>query len=59
MTAKPRLTVNDNFGLCPICKGDPKTCKHSLQEMNERVWQDFIRAIVRDELSKARKNGEG
>lgn len=54
MTAKPMLRHDNNFGLCPICKGDPKTCKHSFQEMTERVWDTYIRSIVRDELSKQR-----
>lgn len=55
MAAKPMLRVDNNHGLCPICKGDPKTCKHSLAEMTERVWDNYIRGIVRDELVKERR----
>jgi hypothetical protein len=56
MGATPRLTVNGNHYPCPVCKGDPKYCPHSLSEMDERVFENFIRAIVRDEIKKVSNN---
>jgi hypothetical protein len=50
--ATPRMTVDGNHDRCPICKKNPKTCPHSLNDMDIRLWEDRIRKIVREELAK-------
>lgn len=50
---KPHMGVDNNFDKCPLCKGDPKNCPHSLGQMIERIWEDWCRNIVRDEIRKA------
>ena len=43
--------------LCPICKEQFKgfICKHSTTQARERLNENLIRAIVRDEIIKAGK----
>lgn len=54
MGASAYMQTNGNHYPCPVCKKDPKTCPHSLTQMDERVWENRIREIVRDELARAR-----
>lgn len=50
---RPHMGVNNNFDKCPICKGHPKHCPHDIGQMIERVWDNWCRNIVRDEMKKA------
>ena len=56
--AEPRLEVDGNHDRCPICKGDTKGCKHSLSAMAARVWETWVRGIVRDEMRRERARQE-
>jgi hypothetical protein len=51
--ASPQFFVSDNFSKCPLCKGDPKTCPHSLGAMAERLWEEWVRKIAREEVKRA------
>lgn len=42
--------VNNNYDYCPICKGNPKECPHSLYDMAERLWANWVRMLIRGEL---------
>jgi hypothetical protein len=53
MPSRLAFPVNDNYDRCPICRKDPKTCPHSLGQMAERLWEDWVRRIVREEMSRA------
>lgn len=57
MTASPQFFVSDNHDRCPICKSDPKTCPHSLSDMAERLWENWVRKVVRDELRRQTQSG--
>lgn len=55
MPASPHMGVNGNHDKCPICKGPPKHCPHSFGDMIERTWEDWCRAIVRDEIKREKR----
>lgn len=46
--------TNGNHVKCPLCKKDPKTCPHSLSQMDKRLWENWVREIVRDEIRRSK-----
>lgn len=52
----PSFMTNGNHGTCPICKGDPKRCPHALKDMDNKVIENWVRRIVREEIERALKN---
>lgn len=40
---------------CPICKEIFKHCNHTAEQAHEKLNEDIIRAIVRDEINKNKK----
>lgn len=54
--AEINITVNGNHDKCPICKGSPKSCPHSFNEMDKRLFDNYIRSVVKKELQRLSDN---